>query len=71
MVFILVDDPVTSKLEYMEICYYIYYKTYIFGKIGTWCFFVILIAMFVIKKTGFKIGQQKISPLKITVTLHF
>ena len=34
-------------------------------------FFVILIAMFVVKKTSFKIGQQKIYPLIITGPLHF
>ena len=33
--------------------------------------FVILIAMFVVKKTGFNIGQQKIYTLIITETLHF
>ena len=34
-------------------------------------FFVSLIAMFVVKKTGFKIGQQKISPSIITGLLYF
>ena len=41
-----------------------------FRKIGAWCFFVILKAMFVVKKTGFKIVQQKISPIIITGTLQ-
>ena len=34
-------------------------------------FFVSLIAMFVVKETGFKIGQQKISPSIITGLLYF
>ena len=34
-------------------------------------FFVILIALFEVKKTGFKIGQQNIYPLIITGPLHF
>ena len=69
--FILVDYPLTSILGVREIYHYIYKKTYNFRKIGASDFLCCLIAMFVVKKTGFKIGQQKISPPIITGPLHF
>ena len=70
-IFILVDFPLTSKLGVNEIYYYIYLKTYNFRNIGASDFLCCLITMFVVKKTGYKIGQQKISPSIITGPLHF
>ena len=69
LLFYIYPLPPTYKLEkYVTI----YFKRLIYlERSEAGVFFVILIAMFVIKKTGFKIGQEKISPLIITVTLHF
>ena len=40
--FILVDYPLTSNLEVREIYYYIYWRTYIFRKIGAWVFLCLI-----------------------------
>ena len=69
--FIIVDYPPASNLEVREIYYYIYYKTYILWKIGRWVFCCFFITHVVVKKTGFKISQPKISPLINAGPLYF
>ena len=69
--FLIVYYPLTSNLK-LDKNITIYIRKLICLEIlEPGAFFVILIAMFVVKKTGFKISQQKISPLLITEPLHF
>ena len=69
--FILVDYPPASNLVVREIYYYIYLNSYILRKIGGWVFCCFFITHVVVKKTGFKNGQPKISPLINAGPLYF